>query len=77
MRAEFARRYKNSSRAHDAEAIAQRIRQHAGARGRADQRERLQIELHAARGWPFADHDVDLIILERGVQDFLDDAASR
>ena len=29
----------------DAEAVAQRIGQHAGARGGADQRERLQVEL--------------------------------
>ncbi|CAM2144510.1 hypothetical protein PT2222_160067 [Paraburkholderia tropica] len=57
----------------DAEAVAQRVREHARARGRADERERLEIELHAARGRPFADHDVDLIVLERRIQDFLDD----
>ena len=57
----------------DAEAVAQRVGQHAGARGRADQRERRQVELDAARGRAFADHDVDLEILERRIEDFLDD----
>ena len=57
----------------DAEAVAQRIGQHAGARRRADQRERRQVELHAARGRPLADHDVDLEVLERRIEDLLDD----
>ena len=57
----------------DAEAVAQRIGQHAGARRRAHQRERRQVELHAARRRSFADHDVDLEVLERGIQDLLDD----
>src|ERR1700682_1286846 len=57
----------------DAEAVAQRIGQHARARGRADQRERLQIELDAASAGPLADHDVDLEILERGIENFFDD----
>ncbi len=57
----------------DAEAVAQRIGQHAGARRRADQRERRQVELHAARRRPFADHDVDLEVLERRIEDLLDD----
>ena len=57
----------------DAEAVAQRIGQHAGARGGADQRERRQVELHAARRRAFADHDVDLEVLERRIEDFLDD----
>ena len=58
---------------HDAEAIAQRIGQHAGPRCRADQRERGQIELDRAGRRPFADHDVDLEVLERRIQDLLDD----
>ena len=56
----------------DAEAVAQRIGEHAGARRRADQRERRQVELDAARRRPFADHDVDLEILERRIEDLLD-----
>nr|GEU28642.1 hypothetical protein [Tanacetum cinerariifolium] len=56
----------------DAEAVAQRIGQHAGARGGAYQRERLQVELDGTGGRAFADHDVDLVVLERRVQDFLD-----
>ena len=59
----------------DAEAVAQRIGQHAGAGGRADQRERRQVELDRARRRAFADHDVDLEILQRRVEDFLDDRA--
>ena len=57
----------------DAEAVAQRIGQHAGARRRADQRERLQLELDRARRRALADHDVDLVVLERRVEDLLDD----
>ena len=57
----------------DAEAVAQRIGEHARARRRADQREGLQLELDRARRRAFADHDVDLVVLERGVEDFLDD----
>ena len=56
----------------DAEAVAQRVGQHAGARGGADQRERRQVELDRARRRPLADHDVDLEVLERRVQDLLD-----
>ena len=60
---------------HDAEAVAQRRGQQAGARGRADQRERRQVELDRARRRPLADHDVDLVVLQRRVQDLLDDRA--
>ena len=56
----------------DAEAVAQRVGQHAGARGRADQREGLQVELDRARRRAFADHDVDLVVLQRRVEDLLD-----
>jgi DNA polymerase III delta prime subunit len=57
----------------DAEAVAQRVGQHAGARGGAHQGEGLQIQLDAARRRAFADHDVDLVVLQRRVEDFLDD----
>ena len=57
---------------HDAEAVAQRRGQQAGARGGADQRERRQVELDRARGGALADHDVDLEVLHRRVQHFLD-----
>jgi hypothetical protein len=57
----------------DAEAVAQRVGEHAGARRRADQRERLQLELDRARRRPVADHDVDLVVLERRIEDLLDD----
>ena len=56
----------------DAEAVAQRVGQHAGARGGADQREGRQVELDRACRRTFADHDVDLEILQRRVEDFLD-----
>ncbi len=55
----------------DAEAVAQRVGEHAGAGGGADQGEGLQVELDAPRGRPLADHDVDLVVLQRGVEDFL------
>jgi hypothetical protein len=61
---------------HDAEAVAQRVGQHAGARGGAHQREGLQVELDAARRRALADHDVDLVVLQRGVQDLLDHRAT-
>ncbi len=60
---------------HDAEAIAQRRGQQAGAGCGADQRELRQIEPDGARGGTLTDHDVELIILHRRVQDFLDDRA--
>jgi hypothetical protein len=59
----------------DAEAVAQRVGQHAGARGGADQGEGRQVELDRARRGAFADHDVDLEILQRRVEDFLDHGA--
>src|SRR6266567_633807 len=57
----------------DSEAVAQRIGEHPGACGRADQRERLQVELDRSRRRSLADHDVDLEILERGIENFLND----
>src|SRR6185369_3381189 len=50
---------------HNAESVAQWVGQHSRPGRRADQREWRQVELHAARGRAFADHDVDLEILER------------
>ena len=60
---------------HDAEAIAQRRRQQARARRGADQRERRQVDLDRARARALADHDVELEVLERRVEDFLDHRA--
>jgi hypothetical protein len=57
----------------DAEAVAQRVGQHAGAGGRADQRERRQIELDRARRRTLADHDVDLEVFQRRIEDLFDD----
>ena len=61
---------------HDAETVAQRVGQQPGARRRADQRERRQVELDRTRGRPFADHDVELKILHRRIQHFFDDRDS-
>jgi hypothetical protein len=57
----------------DPEAIAQRIGQHAGTGGRADQRERRQIELDRARRRALADHDVDLEVFQCRIEDLFDD----
>ena len=57
----------------DAEAVAQGVGEHAGARGGAHQREGRQVELDRARRRPLADHDVDLVVLQRRVEDLLDD----
>src|SRR5690606_2809108 len=47
----------------DAETIAQRVGQHAGAGSGADQSEGRQIELDRTRRGALADHDVELEIL--------------
>ena len=60
---------------HDPEAVAKRRSQEAGARRRADQRERRQVELDRAGGRPLPDHDVELEVLERGIEDLLDHRA--
>src|SRR5690606_3364219 len=57
---------------HDAEPVAQGIGEHAGTGGGAHQGEGLQVDLHAAGGRPFADHDVDLEIFHGRVEDFFD-----
>ena len=55
---------------HDAEAVAQRVGQHPGTGGSTHQGEGLQIQLDGAGRRPFANHDVDLVVLQRGVEDF-------
>ena len=70
-RGQFARRVELQS-LHDAEAVAQRRGQQPGAGGRADQGEWRQVELDRARGRTFTDHDVDLEVLHRRIQDLLD-----
>ena len=55
----------------NAEAVAQRIAEQPRARRGADQRERRKIDAHAARARAFADDDVEVIILHRGIKDFL------
>ena len=56
----------------DAKTVAQRIGQHAGARGGANQGKRRQIQLDRACGRAFADHDVELEVLHGWIKDFLD-----
>src|SRR6266545_1095540 len=53
------------------EAVAQRRGEQTGAGGRADQRERRQVERERARGGALAHHDVDAEVLERRVEDLL------
>jgi hypothetical protein len=59
----------------DAEARAHRRRQHAEARGRADEREVLDGHRDRLRLRPLAEPDVDLVVLHRGVEELLDDGA--
>ena len=56
----------------DAEPRAQRRREQAGARRRANQRELLQRHLHRPRARSLADHDVEFVVLHRRIQDFFD-----
>src|SRR5919201_6855903 len=56
------------------EAVTERRRQEAGARRRADESERRQVEREGARGRPLADDDVEPEVLERRVEDLLDGA---
>ncbi len=60
---------------HDPEARPQRRRQQPGAGRRADQRERLERHLHRPRARPLADHDVELVVLHRRIEDLLDGRA--
>ena len=57
-----------------AEAVAQRGRQQAGAGSRADERELRQVECQRPRGRPLSDDDVEPEILERRIEDLLDRA---
>ena len=54
------------------EAVSERRRQEAGSGGRADERERRQIERQRAGARTLADDDVEPEVLERRVQDLLD-----
>ena len=56
----------------DAEAVAQRRRQQAEPRGRADERELGEVDAHRARRRPLADDEVELEVLERRIEDLLD-----
>jgi hypothetical protein len=56
----------------DAEAVAQRLGEQAGAGRGAHQRERRQVEPDRARGRAVADHQVELEVLHRGIEDLLD-----
>lgn len=55
-----------------AEAIAEGVGERAELGGGADQSELRQVELKRACGGTLADHDVELVILHRRVQYFLD-----
>ena len=57
---------------HDAEPVAQGRGQQAGAGGGADQGERRQVEPDRARRRPLADHQVELVVLHRRIEDLLD-----
>ncbi len=56
----------------DAEAVAQRRREEPGAGRRADERELRQLDLDRARRRPLADDEVELVVLHRRIEDFLD-----
>ena len=57
-----------------AEAVAQRRREEPGARRRADERERRQVERQRPRARALADDDVEPEVLERRIEDLLDRA---
>ena len=56
----------------NAEAVAQRIGEQPGTRGGADQRKFGEIDLHRPRRGSGADNQVELEILHRRIEDFLD-----
>ena len=56
----------------DAEAVAQRGGEQAGAGGGADEGEGSQVDADAAGGGALADDEVELEVLHGGVEDFLD-----
>src|SRR4029079_6698748 len=59
----------------DAASVAERRGERAGARGRADERERRQIESQRPRGSPLPHDDVEPEVFERRVEDLLRGAA--
>ena len=56
----------------DPEAVAERRGQKPGARRRADERERLQLEAQRVRAGALADDDVDAAVLHRRIEQLLD-----
>ena len=56
----------------DAKTRAQRRGQQPGARRGPDQREPLQRHLHRSGARPLTDHDVELVVLHRGIENLLD-----
>ena len=60
---------------HDAEPVAQRRRQHAGARRRADEREALERQLQRLRVRAAVDDEVDLEVLHRRIEILFDHRA--
>ena len=57
---------------HDAEAVAERRREEPRPGGGPDEGEGREVQLQGARGRALADHDVDLAVLHRRVEDLLD-----
>ena len=55
-----------------AETGAQGRGEQSGARGGADEGEGLHVHGVSARGRALADHDVELVVFERGVEDFFE-----
>jgi hypothetical protein len=55
----------------DAEALAQRCRQHAGTRGGGDEGEGAQRVLQRARVHALVDHEVHREVLHRGIEQLL------
>ncbi len=66
---DFLRRVEFQTLNH-AKTISKRRGQQSGARRRSDQRKPRQIEADRAGGRTFADHDVEGVILHRGVENF-------
>ncbi len=69
-RAELARLVVAEPERHP-EAVAQRRRQQARARGGADERERRQVDRQGARGGALPEDDVEPEVLERRIEDLL------
>ena len=56
----------------DAEACTERSREQSAAGRRADEREGVEVDLDRTRRRPLVNHDVDAVVLHRGIQIFLD-----